>query len=126
MIVGRVTRDGGEARIPLTLLRGSSVGETMSLDAVIDTGFTGRLTLPPDVVEDLGLRLRGSVDVALADGSVETLPMHRVRIVWHEREREVRVYAASGSPLVGMALLFGSELRIRVAGGEAVEIEESP
>jgi len=120
-----VTSDGREAVIPLTLLRGPT-GETRSLEAVVDTGFTDRLTLPPDVVEELGLPLRGSAEVTLADGSIETLPMYRVRLLWHGQEHTIRAYGASGDPLVGMALLSGSELRIRVMGGDTVEIEELP
>jgi len=84
----------------------------MSVEAVIDTGFTDRLTLPPDVVDELGLPLRGSAEVVLADGGIETLPMYRVRLLWHDQERTIRAYAASGDPLVGMTLLSGSELRI--------------
>lgn len=125
MIVGRVTPDGREAVIPLALLR-VPTGETRSIEAVIDTGFTDRLTLPPDIVEELGLPLRGSAEVALADGSIETLSMYRVRLLWHGRERTIRAYASFGDPLVGMALLSGSELRIRVMAGGAIEIEELP
>lgn len=96
------------------------------MEVVIDTGFTDRLTLPPEVVEELGLPLRGSVEAILADGSIETLPMYRARLLWHGRERTIRAYAASGAPLVGMGLLSGSELRVRVTEGGAVEIEELP
>lgn len=49
MISGRVTPDGREAVIPLMLLRDHG-GETRSLEAFIDTGFTDHLTLPPDIV----------------------------------------------------------------------------
>jgi clan AA aspartic protease len=125
MIVGRVTPDGREAVIPLALLR-RAAGETRAVEAIIDTGFTDRLTLPPEIVEELGLPLRGSAEVMLADGSIETLPIYRARLLWHDRECEIRVYAASGGPLVGMALLSGSELRVRVMGGGTVEIEELP
>lgn len=122
MITGSVTSHGREAIIPLTLFRDSD-GESRSIQAVVDTGFTDRLTLPPEVVEELDLPLRGSVEVTLADGSIETLPIYRVRLLWHGREYAIRAYAASGDPLVGMALLSGSELRIRVVAGGAVEIE---
>lgn len=125
MIVGRVTPDGREAVIPLTLLRGPT-GETRSVQAVIDTGFTDHLTLPPDIVGELGLPLRGSADVTLADGSIETLPMYRVRLLWHGQERTIRAYATPGDLLVGMTLLSGSELRIRVMRDGIVEIEELP
>lgn len=124
MIFGRVAPDGREAVIPLTLIR--AAGERRSVEAVIDTGFTDRLTLPPEIVEELRLPLRGSADVILADGSIETLPMYRVRLLWHGRERAIRAYATPGEPLAGMSLLFGSELRMHVVGGGTVEIEESP
>ena len=111
MLTGRVTRDGREAVILLTLLRDHG-GETRSLEAFINTGFTDHLTLPPDIVEELGLPLRGAAEVTLADGSVETLPIYRIRLIWHGHERAIRACAASGDPLVGMALLSESGLLI--------------
>lgn len=78
------------------------------------------------MVEELGLPLRGSADVVLGAGCVETLPIYRLRLLWHGRERMIRAFAAPGDPLVGMALLSGSELRVRVVEGGRVEIEELP
>lgn len=118
-----MTSDIREALIPLTLIQ-NTAGDTKHVEAVIDTGFTDRLILPPDIVDELELPLRGSVDVVLADGGIETLPMYQVRLVWHDQERTIWAYAASGDPLVGMALLSGSELRIRATENGAVDIEE--
>lgn len=47
---GRVVADGSEAVLPL--LR-SPAGESRSVQAVIDTGFTDRLTLLPNIVEEV-------------------------------------------------------------------------
>lgn len=63
-------------------------------------------------MEELGLPLRGAAEVTLADGSVETLPIYRIRLIWHGHERAIRACAASGDPLVGMALLSESGLLI--------------
>jgi len=52
MITGAVTSEL-EAQIQLAI-RGAS-GREQILDAVIDTGFNGHLTLPPDVVAAFGL-----------------------------------------------------------------------
>jgi clan AA aspartic protease len=123
LITGTVTRYGREAVIPLTLPGDSDRGDIL-IQAVIDTGFTDRLTLPPEIVEELKLPLRGAVEAILADGSVETLPVYRVRLLWHGKEHDIRAYAASGDPLAGMALLAGSELRIEAAPGGAVVVEE--
>jgi predicted aspartyl protease len=54
MIVGIVQT--GEARIGLTV-RGAG-GREREIEAVIDTGFTGSLTLPPPVIAALRLRWR--------------------------------------------------------------------
>ena len=45
---------------------------------------------------------------------------------WHGRPRNVEVEAADAQPLLGMALLWDSELRIPVVPGGAVTITELP
>ena len=51
MITG-IVNEYGEAVIPL-VVRGQS-GQEVKIQAVIDTGFNGFLTLPPQVVMTLG------------------------------------------------------------------------
>jgi len=58
MIVGSVNANR-EAII--RLLVGAPEGQTQEIEAIIDTGFTGFMSLPPDLVESLGL-----ADVELA------------------------------------------------------------
>ena len=53
MIAGTVNA-AREARIPLTLR--APLGTTHEIDALIDTGFDGFLTLPPSVIVALGLK----------------------------------------------------------------------
>ena len=102
----------------------SDSGESETVTAVVDTGFTGFLTLPRVVVDSLSLSLLGSAPATLADGSTTTLEVYEDLAVWHGRPRPVECLAAEGAPLVGMALLRGSMLRIQVVEGGAVEIEE--
>lgn len=47
-------------------------------------------------------------------------------MIWHGLPRPVECLVAEGAPLVGMTLLRGSALHIRVVEGGAVEIEELP
>jgi hypothetical protein len=54
MITGKVT--DGEARIPWRV-RGSRRSER-KVEAIIDTGYTASMTLPPRLISELGLRWR--------------------------------------------------------------------
>jgi predicted aspartyl protease len=100
---GRVVSGGREAVVALPIL--GSGGTRVEVEAVIDTGFTGHLTLPADVVRSLALSGRGFVEVELADGSTTALGVYDARVLWCSRERFVPVYEAEGGPLVGMSLL---------------------
>lgn len=89
---------------------------------MIDTGFTGHLVLPPEVIRELGLPLRGSRDSMLADGSLVSLDVYRVGVEWEGRVRVVQALAAEGTTLVGMSMLQGSELRLQAVDGGEVTI----
>ena len=95
----------------------------MQLDAIIDTGFSGSLTLPPPLVASLELpRVSGGGGV-LADGSVRQFEIHSGEMEWHGVWRPVLVSAVGAEPLIGMGLLVGSELRMEVTSGGPVVIE---
>lgn len=116
--------DSDEAVIPLEVV--SSTGERETLAAIVDTGFTGFLALPRVVVDLLALPPLGSTPATLADGNTTILDVHEALVIWHGLPRPVECLVAEGAPLVGMTLLRGSNLRIRVTEGGAVEIEELP
>jgi predicted aspartyl protease len=44
-------------------------GAARDLAAIVDTGFTGWLTLPPDLIAELGLPWKELGEAILADGS---------------------------------------------------------
>lgn len=95
----------------------------IEVEAILDTGFDGGLTLSADAVDALSLPLRGSRESILADGSLVALDIHRARVLWEGHPRVVQILAAEGAPLVGMSLLYGSEVRLRVVEGGSVVIE---
>lgn len=120
---GTVTSDGREAVLRVEVL---SAGGTSSLrvETVVDTGFTGHLTLPSATVEALGLPTIGSAESILADGSLVMEDVCMARVLWHGEERPVRILVSDATPLLGMALLRGSELRVECLGGGEVSIEK--
>jgi clan AA aspartic protease len=119
MIVGRVNRNR-EAVIALTLR--DSAGQDHAIDAVVDTGFNGSLTLPSHTVSQLGLDWHGREQGTLADGRIGYFEIYAARIIWDGHERLVETAVAEGTPLVGMNLLKDCELRIRIIENGEVSI----
>ena len=103
-------------------LRGPA-GQARDVDAVVDTGFTRFLTLPPTMVAQLGLGSRGVNRVNLADGSEATLEVYGVTVLWDGQPREVVAYASDTTPLIGMSLLHRHNLNIDVEDGGRVLIQ---
>lgn len=124
MITGyvRATENGSEPVIHVRVV-GPSGSET-EVEAVVDTGFTGYLTLAPATTENLELVPSGNRDATLADGSVADLLSYDAEVLWHSHPVPVEVLAVHGIPLVGMEMLRGSELRVLAVPDGPVEIEE--
>ena len=123
MIVGTVTNDH-EAVIRLTV-RGPS-GQEQVVRAVIDTGFNGSFSLPPELIAALGLPWRRRGRALLADGSETVFDIYEGTVEWDGSSRRVAVDEASTAPLVGMALLNGYELNIEVRTGGRATVRMLP
>jgi clan AA aspartic protease len=123
MITGSVN-SRREAIIQLEIL--GHDGQRQAVDAVIDTGFNGFLTLPGQVIATLGLRRFGSVRVVLVDGSEDLFPTYKATVMWDGAPRDIEVDATDSDPLAGMALFARHELRIKVVTGGSVTIEAMP
>ncbi len=110
-----------EPVVPLSLQ--GPAGRALQVEAVIDTGYNGLLALPPPVVVALGLARLGSGEASLADGSVVSFDIYSVTVSWDGRLRHIEVDEADTTPLVGMLLLDGYDLNIRVREGGRVLIQ---
>lgn len=103
--------------IPLTV-RGPA-GQEREVEAVIDTGFDGTLSLPLADIIALGLSWRRRGRALLADGTESVFDIYEATVVWDGMPRRVAIDAADIDPLVGMLLLNGYELTIQaVVGGQ--------
>ena len=98
-------------------------GRTREIEAVVDTGFTGFLTLPPALVVEMGLPFAYVGRALLANDDEGTFDVHDVTVIWDGQLRHVRAAATGSTPLVGMLLLDGHDLNIQVERGGRVLIE---
>lgn len=120
MITGIVT--AYRQAIIRLLVRGPD-GQEQEIQAVIDTGFDGSLTLPPSLIAALGLVWRRRGRALLADGSESLFDIHEAIVVWDGEPRRIAVDTAHIDPLVGMSLLYGFELTVQARDGGSVVIK---
>ena len=110
-----------EARVTLAV---SGTAERSSrVDALVDTGYSGHITLPPEVVNDLGLVRVGRTTLELANGDKERVGTYIASVDWSGTERSIVVHEIESEPLVGMQLLEDHRLQIDVERGGRVLVE---
>ena len=122
MIEG-VVNSSYEAVVPLSLQ--GPVGVPQELEAVVDTGFNGYLSVPSSLVAELGLVFSIANSAILADGSEVSFDTYEAPVQWEGQPRSVVVDEADTTPLVGVLMLDGHELNIQVCDGGGVRIEAS-
>jgi clan AA aspartic protease len=98
----------------------------LTIEFVVDTGFTGALALPLAAIRAMGLPFLEEMRANLANDTDVILPVHLVTIVWHNMEIRVRVLATGRRPLIGTALLSGNYLGIDFRDSGDVLIELRP
>jgi len=123
MITGIVTV-AREAVISLTV-RGPN-GQEQEIEAVIDTGFDGSLTLPSALITALGLPWRRRGRALLADGNESVFDIYEATVMWDGTARRVSVDEVEVMPLVGMTLLYGYELTVQIVEGGRVLLKRLP
>jgi clan AA aspartic protease len=96
---------------------------TQMVDAVIDTGFSGFLTLPSDMISKLGFSWEGRDTATLGDGTFCTFEVYIGLVIWDGQYREIYINESETVPLIGMQLLRGYDLRIQTIEGGLVTIE---
>lgn len=123
MITGKITTNR-EAVISLEVV--SYDQRKVSVEAVIDTGFNGYLTLPSDLINQPGFQSAGSRGAALGNGRVVVIGVYLARVLWLGEEREVLALKIDSGSLVGMSLLHGNRVLLEVVDDGSVIIEPLP
>jgi clan AA aspartic protease len=107
------TVDSGQRALLPIALHNSASGTAVTLDAWIDTGFTGDLSVPRAQIATLKLPEGYSIRATLADGSQVDIKTNVGEIDWFGVRQATEVIASDGAvPLLGTGLLRGHDLEI--------------
>lgn len=121
MIAGMVNADF-EAMISLSIC--GSDGKVYTQNAIVDTGFNGWLSLPPDLINQLNLRWKRRGRAILGDGSECVFNVYEAVVDWDGNYLNIPIDEADSEPLVGMSLMEGYQLIIQIFEGGNVEIRK--
>ncbi len=97
-------------------------GQEHEYAAIVDTGFTGWLTLPRDLITALGLSWKELGAATLADGSQILFDVYEATVVWDGRVVAIPVDESDSEPLIGMALMDSFRILIEDMDGGSVQI----
>ena len=121
MITGIVNVDF-EPIIPLSIC--GSDGKVYTQDAIVDTGFNGWLSLPPDLIAELNLKWKRRGKAILGDGSECIFDVYEAVLVWDKNFLTIPIDEADSEPLVGMSLIEGYQLIVQGFEGSHVELNK--
>lgn len=114
--------DALDAIVTLSILRDGVADETFEF--IVDTGLTEEMVLPQHAIDHLNLLPDDTAVLATGDGRLGFFDTYTVRLLWHDRPREVHVAGMGREFLIGMGLLSGSNVNIDAVPGGAVVITE--
>jgi clan AA aspartic protease len=121
MITGIVNADF-EPIIPLSIC--GSDGKVYTQEAIVDTGFNGWLSLPPDLIAELNLKWKRRGRAILGDGTECVFDVYEAVLVWDGNMLTIPIDEADSEPLVGMSLMQGYQLTVQVFEGGHVELSK--
>jgi clan AA aspartic protease len=110
----------------IRLVVGNSRDRRVVIEALIDTGFTGFLTLPKSIVTQLGLSAYSREEGTLGDGSRCIFDIYSGVVIWEGQSIPIDINGSEATPLVGMGLLYGCQLKIDVVVGGEVTVAIIP
>jgi clan AA aspartic protease len=110
-----------EAVISIVVKNGTKL---KSINAAIDTGFKGFLSLPSAIIAELELPWSYRDRATLGDGSETLFDIYEASVIWDGQFREIEINSANTEPLLGMRMLRGYRLQVDTVEGGLVAIAE--
>ena len=109
-MIQEIVDEKKQARIPISVA--GSRGK-ITINALIDTGFSGSLSLPIELAVELGLELTGRIFIELADGSIKKELIFKGKLELDEEEKETEILLnESEETLIGASLFSNKKLEL--------------
>jgi len=121
VITGQVT---AELEARLTIRVRSETRTEIAVESIVDTGFSGFLTLPVAIISALQMQRQGFTHIRLADGNHVGVNLYEGQVWWNDRWRPITIQESEGDPLLGMELLRNHDLFVKVIAGGEVTVED--
>ena len=116
---------GLEAHVDIDIVGSNLIFQTLAV--VVDTGYTGALTLPEPIAHGLGLRSTQRRYVTLASGQTEQVGACVARLLWNGQPIDVLTHMMGDKPMIGTTLLANCRLTVDWwDGGEVIIGERTP
>ena len=119
-ITGRVVVR--RATLPVTF-RLPGTGD-LQIECVVDTGFSGAITLPLAAIMSMGLTFLKDRRINLANDADVVVPVYIGNILWHGAKYSVKIIASGRRPLIGVALLYDNLLGIDFVDTGIVTVQQ--
>lgn len=88
----------------ITLTIGWHLG-VQEIVALVDTGFTGELKIPPNKVSELGLQITHTEPICLANEKIVNMQASIAAVSMEGTVKVVNVLVSDGIPIIGVGLL---------------------
>lgn len=119
MTYGTVTSD---CKIVMPLNVRSKDGSSVSVDAIVDTGFNGHLTLPENLLRLVHAQEDNVWTVELGDGNTVEMNSYAIEVNWQGSNRRVVVLESESEPLLGMSMLWDHRVSFDAVDGGKVSV----
>jgi len=121
-MTGALTSDGE----PVLQLTVEGPAGTRDIEALVDIGFNGGLTLSSELIAALRLPEKTVIEVTLADGRVRDVQTYVGTVALNGKPKRVLIAESPIMPLLGTDLLWGFSLYVEFEADGAVEVSPLP
>lgn len=115
---------GGDQQLRITLEIINAEGRPCPVEMVLDTGFSGYLTLPTETIRELGLSPLGWRTLELDGVSLSEFEAYLAAVSLQGHLTDVLALRSDGAPLMGMGLPWGDRIALHAIAAEEINIQE--